>query len=162
MPSHGHFGFDLDRFCWKLIREGPDAVVYADSAGLILFWNRGAERIFGYSAKEAVGMSLDLIMPEHLRARHWAAYAETMRTGKTRYGEGDVLAVPALGKGGRRISIEFTIFPYHDRDGSVRGIGAILRDVTKRFEETKALRKEVVARQATPPNPSSGCRDFPR
>jgi hypothetical protein len=72
------------------------------------------------------------------------------------------LPSPRLARGGRRISIEFTIFPYHDRDGSVRGIGAILRDVTKRFEETKALRKEVVARQATPPNPSSGCRDFPR
>jgi PAS domain S-box-containing protein len=155
MLPHGHFGFDLDRFCWKLIHDGPDAIVYADSSGLILFWNHGAERIFGYSAKEAIGNSLDLIMPENLRARHWAAYGETMRTGKTRYGEGDVLAVPALGKGGKRISIEFTIFPYHDRDGSVRGVGAILRDVTKRFEETKALRKEAAARHATPPSPSS-------
>jgi len=162
MPPNGYFAFNIDRFCWKLVHEGPDAIVCADSSGLILFWNDGAERIFGYSAKEAIGSSLDLIIPENLRARHWAAYRETMRTGKTRYGEGDVLAVPALGKGGRRISIEFTIFPYHDRDGSVRGIGEILRDVTKRFEETKALRKEVVARQATPPNPSSGCRDFPR
>jgi len=110
MPPHGYFGFDIDRFCSKLVHEGPDAIVYADSSGLILFWNHGAERIFGYSAKEAIGSSLDLIMPENLRARHWAAYRETMRTGKTRYGEGDVLAVPALGKGGRRISIEFTIF----------------------------------------------------
>ena len=106
MLPHGHFGFDLDRFCWKLIHEGPDAIVYADSSGMILFWNHGAERIFGFSAKEAIGNSLDLIMPENLRARHWAAYGETMRTGKTRYGEGDVLAVPALGKGGTRISID--------------------------------------------------------
>ena len=111
MPPHGHFGFDTDRFSWKLIHEGPDAIVYADSGGLIRFWNHGAERIFGYSAKEAIGMSLDLIMPENLRARHWTAYGETMRTGKTRYGDGDVLAVPALAKGGRLISIEFTIFP---------------------------------------------------
>ena len=152
MPPNSHFGFDTDRFCWKLIHEGPDAIIYADSCGLIRFWNQGAERIFGYSAKEAVGSSLDLIMPENLRQRHWEAYRQTMRTGKTRYGDGDVLAVPALAKGGRRLSIEFSIFPYRHADGSWLGVGAILRDVTKRFEETKALRKAVSARQTTPPN----------
>jgi hypothetical protein len=83
-------------------------------------------------------------MPENLRQRHWTAYRETMRTGKTRYGDGDVLAVPALGKGGTRISIEFTIFPYRHADGTLQGVGAILRDVTKRFEETKALREEII------------------
>jgi hypothetical protein len=98
-------------------------------------------------------MSLDLIMPENLRARHWTAYRETIRTGKTRYGDGDVLAVPALGKGGRPLSIEFTIYPYRDADGSLMGVGAIIRDVTKRFEETKALRKAAAARQTTPPTP---------
>lgn len=154
MPPHGHFGFDTDRFCWKLIHEGPDAIIYADSGGLIRFWNHGAERIFGYSAKEANGMSLDLIVPENLRARHWTAYRETMRTGKTRYGDGDVLAVPALAKGGRLISIEFTIFPYRDTDGSLLGVGAILRDVTKRFEETKALRRAAATRQENPQSPS--------
>src|SRR5215211_1990816 len=147
MPTPDYVGFDIDRFCWTLVHDGPDAIVYADFGGLIRFWNHGAERIFGYSAKEAIGSSLDLIMPENLRDRHWTAYRETMRTGKTRYGDGDVLAVPALGKGGRRISIEFTIFPYHDRDGSLRGVGAILRDVTKRFEETKALRRAAAASQ---------------
>jgi PAS domain S-box-containing protein len=156
MSPNSHFGFDTDRFCWKLIHEGPDAIVYADFGGLIRFWNHGAERIFGYSEKEAIGMSLDLIMPENLRARHWAAYSETMRTGKTRYGDGDVLAVPALGKGDRPLSIEFTIFPYHDRDGSLRGVGAILRDVTKRFEEMKALRRAVSAQQTSSPSPLPG------
>jgi PAS domain S-box-containing protein len=155
MPPHGHFGFDTDRFCWKLTHEGPDAIVYADFGGLIRFWNHGAERIFGYSAKEALGLSLDLIMPENLRARHWTAYRETMRTGKTRYGDGDVLAVPALGKGGRPLSIEFSIFPYRDTDGSLLGVGAIIRDVTKRLEETKALRKAAATQQATPPKPTA-------
>jgi PAS domain S-box-containing protein len=149
MPPHSHFGFDTDRFCWKLIHEGPDAVVFADFGGLIRFWNQGAERIFGYSAKEAIGMSLDLIMPENLRARHWAAYGETMRTGKTRYGDGEVLTVPALAKGGRLISIEFSMFPYRDTHGSLLGVGAILRDVTKRIEEMKALRGAASAQQAT-------------
>jgi PAS domain S-box-containing protein len=149
MPPSRRFGFDTDRFCWKLIHEGPDATIYADSGGLIRFWNHGAERIFGYSAKEATGRSLDLIMPENLRARHWTAYGETMRTGKTRYGDGDVLSVPALAKGGRLIAIEFTIFPYRDTDGSLLGVGAILRDVTKRCEEVEALRKAASARQTT-------------
>jgi PAS domain S-box-containing protein len=128
MPPQGHFGFDADRFCWKLMHDGPDAIIYADFGGLIRFWNSGAERIFGYSASEASGKSLDIIMPENLRPRHWAAYGETMRTGKTRYGDGDVLAVPGVRKDGTRVSIEFSIFPYHDRDGSLRGVGAILRD----------------------------------
>ena len=162
MPTPEYFGFDTDRFCWTLVHDGLDAIVYADFGCLIRFWNRGAERIFGYSAKEAIGSSLDLIMPENLRERHWAAYGETMRTGKTRYGDGDVLAVPALGKGGTRISIEFTIFPYRHADGTLLGVGAILREVTKRFEETKALReevnalrKEVSTRHASPPNTST-------
>src|ERR1051325_11802133 len=122
MPTPDYVGFDIDRFCWILAHDVPDAIIYADFGGLIRFWNRGAERIFGYSAKEAIGSSLDLIMPENLRQRHWTAYRETMRTGKTRYGDGDILAVPALAKGGRLISVEFSMFPYRDTDGSLLGV----------------------------------------
>jgi PAS domain S-box-containing protein len=135
--------FDLDRFARTLVHEAPDAIVYADAQGLIRCWNRGAERIFGFRAAEALGQSLDLIIPERLRRRHWDGYAETMRTGKTRYGAGDLLAVPALRKDGARISVEFTILPFRDESGSMIGIGAILRDVTQRFEEMKALRKQL-------------------
>jgi len=138
---------DVDRFYRTLAREAPDAIVYADAAGLIAFWNKGAERIFGFSEAEAVGKSLDIIIPENLQKRHWDGFAETVRTGKTRYGTGDVLAVPALRKGGARISIEFTILPFSDRAGRMLGIAAILRDVTKRFEEMKALRKEAADRR---------------
>ena len=148
--SAGHIGLDSNRFCWTLVNDGPDAVIYADYGGLIRFWNRGAERIFGYSAAEASGRSLDIIIPENLRERHWVAYTETMKTGKTRYGDGDVLAVPALRKDGQRISIEFTILPYRDREGNLIGVAAVLRDVTKRFEEIRALRKELAARPAAP------------
>jgi PAS domain S-box-containing protein len=139
---------DLDRFAKILLREAPDAVIYADPQGLIQFWNTGAERIFGFSEAEALGRSLDLIIPENLRNRHWDGYATTMRTGKTRYGSGDLLAVPALRKDGTRISIEFTIVPFKDDNGTMVGIAAILRDVTKRFDEMKALRKQVAARDA--------------
>ncbi len=134
---------DVDRFYRTLVREAPDAIIYADAGGLVVFWTDAAERIFGFSEAEAVGKSLDIIIPETLRQRHWDGYAATMRTGKTRYGAGDVLAVPALRKGGARISIEFTIVPFADRTGRILGIAAILRDVTKQFEEMKALRKEL-------------------
>lgn len=137
---------DLESFSLTLVREAPDAIIYADAKGLIRFWNRGAEQIFGFGETEALGRSLDMIIPENLRKRHWDGYAETMRTGKTRYGAGDILAVPALRKDGARISVEFTIVPFRDRDGRMGGIAAILRDVTKRFEEMKVLRQQLAER----------------
>ncbi len=128
-------------FYETLAKEAPDAIVYADAEGKIRFWNRGAERIFGFSEAEALGQSLDIMIPERLRARHWEGYAQTMRTGATRYGAGDLLAVPAVRKDGTKISIEFTILPFRDEAGRMVGIASILRDVTKRFEEMKALRQ---------------------
>lgn len=139
----------VDRFYRTLVRDAPDAIIYADSQGVIAFWNKGAERIFGFSEAEAIGKSLDIIIPENLRRRHWDGFAETVRTGKTRYGAGDVLAVPALRKDGSRISIEFTILPFSDQAGRILGMAAILREVTKRFEELKALRKELAALRST-------------
>jgi len=132
-------------FYRTLAREVGDAIVYADAEGRIRFWNRGAEATFGFPEPEALGQSLDLIIPERQRERHWAGYAETMRSGKTRYGAGELLAVPALRKDGSRISIEFTILPVRDASGRMAGIAAIMRDVTKRFEELKALRKQLAA-----------------
>jgi PAS domain S-box-containing protein len=132
--------FDPDRFATELLNSMPDAVVYSDADGLIKFWNKGAERIFGFSKAEALGQSLDIIVPEKLRGRHWEGYNKTMETGATRYGGGDLLAVPAIRKDGSRLSIEFTIVPFHDDAGRMTGIAAIMRDVTARFEEMKALR----------------------
>lgn len=137
--------FDLTRFCVALTSGMADAVVYADAGGKIQFWNRGAERIFGFTEAEAIGQSLDIIIPEPLRQRHWTGYDQTMRTGTTRYGAGDMLAVPALRKDGQRISIEFTITPFHDDAGALAGIAAVLRDVTGRFEEMKRLRRDIRA-----------------
>ena len=138
---------DFDRFCRDLVNGAADAVIYADAAGAIRVWNRGAERIFGYAAEEALGASLDIIIPERLRARHWAGYDETLKTGRTRYGAGDLLAVPALRKDGATISVEFTIVPMVDEaTGRLSGIGAILRDVTARFNELKELRKRAAAK----------------
>ncbi len=138
---------DLDRFARTLVRDASDAIVYADARGVIRFWNRGAELIFGFAQAEALGQSLDIIIPENLRKAHWNGYDATMQTGQTRYGAGDLLSVPALRKDGTRISVAFTILPFHE-DGKIAGIAAILRDVTKQFEETKALRKLAHAQPA--------------
>jgi PAS domain S-box-containing protein len=132
-------------FAETLIAHMPDAVVYSDRDGAIRYWNGGAARMFGHTAEEAVGRSLDLIIPEGLRARHWDGYRETMRTGRTRYSDGQLLSVPAIRKDGRRISVAFTIVPITDENGALTGIVAIMRDVTVQFEETQALRKEIAA-----------------
>lgn len=139
---------DLPALFETLVQNAPDAIVYADAEGVIRFWNRGAERIFGFSAAEAVGRSLDIIIPENLRARHWQGYREVMKSGTSRYGAGDLLAVPGLHKDGRRVSLEFTIVPVRGADGRLAGIAAILRDVTKRFEEMKELRRRLAAAAA--------------
>lgn len=134
-------------FASALVRHAADAIVYADAKGVIRFWNDAAARIFGFAASEAIGQSLDLIIPENLRKRHWDGFEQTMRTGESRYGAGDLLAVPALRKDGARISVEFTIVPFHGDDGAMAGIGAIMRDVTQRFEEMRALRKQLADAQ---------------
>jgi PAS domain S-box-containing protein len=134
---------DIDRFYRTLVRDAPDAIIYADAQGVITFWNSSAQRIFGFAESDAIGKTLDIIIPENLRKRHWDGFSETVRTGKTRYGAGDVLAVPAVRKDGTRVSIEFTILPFADRTGRILGMAAILRDVTRRFEEMKNLRKEL-------------------
>jgi PAS domain S-box-containing protein len=139
--------FDIDRFSLTLVREAPDAIIFADAEGVIRFWNRGAERIFSFAEAEVLGKSLDVIIPDNLRVRHWQGFTATMRTGSTRYGAGEILAVPALRKDGRRISMEFTILPFRDNDGRIIGIAAMLRDVTARFEEMRALRRQIADRE---------------
>ena len=139
---------DIDDFRRRLVDEAPDAILISDADGIIRFWNSGASRIFGFTSQEAVGQSLDIIIPATLRARHWQGYAETIRTGQTRYGAGDLLAVPALRKDGTRISVEFSIVPYRDATGRMIGMGAIMRDVTSRFDELKTLRKAFAEREA--------------
>ena len=133
--------FDPVRFATTLIKAMADAVIYADAQGVVRFWNAGAERIFGFLEAEAVGQSMDIIIPQNLRQRHWDGFNRTMRTGESRYQSGALLAVPAIRKDGSRISIEFTIVPFRNDAGRMVGIAAIMRDVTERFEEMRALRK---------------------
>jgi PAS domain S-box-containing protein len=131
------------RLADSILASAGDAIVGTDREGIITLWNPGAERIFGYPANEAIGRSLDLIIPERLRAAHWQGWREVVATGRSRYGEGDLLSVPSVRKDGQRISVEFTIVPLKDDRGSLAGMAAVMRDVTKTFEETKALRQQL-------------------
>jgi PAS domain S-box-containing protein len=126
----------------NLVSAIGDAVVVSDSRGAIVLWNKAAERLFGYTEPEALGQSLDLIIPERLRNRHWEGYVKTMETGVTRYGT-DVLQVPAIDKSGRSFSIAFTVALLHWADNKVSGIAAVIRDDTRRFEKDRAQRKRI-------------------
>lgn len=125
-----------------LLASPSDAIVATDREGRIVFWNPGAERIFGFASQEAVGQSLDLIIPENLRARHWEGFRHVMQTGESRYGHGDLLSVPGMTREGRRISVEFTIVMLRDLE-QITGTVAVMRDVTKRFEEVRELKRKL-------------------
>jgi PAS domain S-box-containing protein len=124
------------------VQAAGDAIVAARPDGSIVLWNRAAERIFGYTEQDAVGQSLDLIIPERLRVRHWEGYRRVMQTGETRYGA-EVLRVPAVHKDGRRLSIAFTVALLYSPEHEVQAIVAIIRDETSRWEEERALRQRL-------------------
>src|SRR3954468_18439450 len=126
-----------------LLHSASDAIIATDRDGRITFWNPGAERIFGFTAGEATGQSLDMIIPENWGPRHWSGFRHTMVTGTSRYGHGDLLSVPGLTKEGRRISVEFTIVLLRNEALAVTGTVAVMRDVTKRFEELRELKRRL-------------------
>jgi PAS domain S-box-containing protein len=139
MADPGH-----EWLCRTIVDNTPDAVIFSDSEGKIRLWNAGAEAIFGYSAKEALGQSLDIIIPENLRGRHWEGYNKTMATGQTKYGK-ELLAVPGIRKDGSRISLEFSIVMVKDENGKLLGPAAVLRDVTARWKKEKELKDRLAA-----------------
>ena len=127
----------------QIVADAADAILYAERDGVIRYWNAGAERVFGFSAAEAIGRNLDVIVPERLRDRHWKGWDHVLETGVSRYGAGETLSVPATRKDGSTVSVDFTIVVLRDEAGKILGFGAILRDVTARFEREKALGKRL-------------------
>jgi PAS domain S-box-containing protein len=123
----------------RIVAEIGDAVMFADREGVVRLWNRGAEEMFGWTAEEMIGRSMDPIIPERLRPRHWEGWEKVMASGVTRYGK-DVLAVPAARKDGAPLSIEFTIALHRDASGAIAGASAVIRDVTARWKREKELR----------------------
>jgi len=131
----------------QLVEAVGDGVVVCDAGGAITVWNPAAERIFGFRESEALGRSLDLIIPERQRQRHWDGYHKTMDTGETRYGN-DVLRVPALHKDGRPLSIAFTVALLRTPDNKVSSIIAVVRDETARWTEERDLRRRLAELEA--------------
>jgi PAS domain S-box-containing protein len=127
----------------QLVAGAGDAIMVCDASGAITLWNRAAERIFGFTEAEALGQSLDMIIPQRQRQRHWEGYHKTMATAVTKYGA-DLLRVPALHKDGHTLSIAFTVTMLFSADHKVTGIAAIVRDESQRFAEDRELRKRLL------------------
>jgi len=133
--------------CEGIVDQSSVAIVFGDREGVIQLWNAGAETMFGWTAGEAIGKSMDMIIPEKHRPRHWEGYDRVMATGITKYGH-SMLAVPALTKDGRRISVEFNVVLLKDAGGQVLGIAATMQDVTARWERDKAFHARLAELEA--------------
>lgn len=136
-----------EQLCQRIVDESPIAIVFADRDGVIHLWNSGAESMFGYKAGEVLGQTMDFIIPVRHRAKHWEGFRRTMETGITKYGR-QVLAVPAIAKDGRRISIEFNVALLRAPTGEVLGAAATIQDVTARWERDKALKERLTLAEA--------------
>ncbi|OGU14517.1 MAG: histidine kinase [Geobacteraceae bacterium GWC2_53_11] len=131
----------------SIVAASSDAIMFSDREGIIRLWNSGAEKMFGFSSEEALGQSLDLIIPENLRGRHWDGYGRVMESGSSRYST-DLLSAPALRKDGTRISTEFSMVMVKDDAGHMLGVAAIIRDVTARWQREKELKERIKALEA--------------
>lgn len=126
----------------QLVECVGDAIIVADAHEKIVLWNPAATRIFGYLEEEALGNTLDLIVPERQLQKHNEGYSHSMETGTTRYGT-SLLKVPAKHKDGSMLSIAFTVGMLFDAAGKANGVVAIIRDETERFAQDRALKKRL-------------------
>lgn len=126
----------------QLVEAVGDAVMAADASGAITLWNPACERIFGHTEAEAMGKSLDMIIPQRQQQRHWDGFAKTMASGKTKYGT-TVLRVPAVHKDGHSLSIAFSVAMLFTPEQKVDSIVAVVRDESAKFAEDRALRKRL-------------------
>lgn len=125
-----------------LLDQGPDAVIFAGTDGLIAYWNAAAERIFGHSGAEAIGQSLDLVIPEQYREAHWTAYDRALADGDTKY-RGQSLATRSVRADGQQIYVELSFGIIKDADGASIGAIATARDITERFTADREMRRRL-------------------
>ena len=129
-----------DGLAARILEESPDAILVCDVDGVVRYWNQGAERVFGFRREDVLNRSLNIIIPDRFRDRHWAGWKAAMSSGVTRYNDGELLGVPALHQDGRQISIEFSIQLVNGAGGHPEWVVAFVRDVTERYIREKALR----------------------
>jgi PAS domain S-box-containing protein len=120
-----------------ILEQTADALVFADRDGNIVRWNEAAGSLFGYTAAEAVGRSLDLIIPDHLRAAHWRGFRAAMASGATRLA-GRPAVTRAIHKSGSKLYVEMTFSVVKDDAGTVVGSVAIARDATERVQRERS------------------------
>jgi PAS domain S-box-containing protein len=135
-----------EAIAWQI----PDAVIFADVDGVIRFWNRGAEAVFGFAADEALGHSLDLIIPERFRPAHWTAFRRAVDDRRTRLGS-QVRTTRSIHKDGRTLYVDLSFGLVIDAAGRVAGAVAVGRDCTERYAGEKALRQRLAELEAARP-----------
>lgn len=130
--------------CTAIVQQAWEAVIFADRAGHIRLWNHGAEAIFGFSAEEAIGASLDIIVPERFRSAHWSGFHQAIESGHTRHG-GEVRMTRGLHKDGRRLYVELSFGLITTPAGEVAGSLAIGRSGNERFAKDAGLQAQIAA-----------------
>jgi PAS domain S-box-containing protein len=134
----GELGENNSSLAESILEQTADAVIYADETGTIRRWNHAAAALFGYSAAEALGQGLDLIIPEHLRAAHWQGFEAAMTKGVMKL-QGRPTLTRATHQTGRKLYVEMTFaLVYGQAGGPARGAVAVARDVTERAEQQRA------------------------
>lgn len=138
----------LDTLASGIVKAIPEAIIYADLEGRVRYWNRGAEEIFGFSADEAMGQSLDLIIPERMRQAHWDGYNKALKLGDTYSGRGSRVTRGLHKEEGRPLYVDMSFAIVKDNSGQVVGSLAVARDATERFTAEKEMRKQIAALSA--------------
>ena len=137
----------------RIVSEAPDALIFADREGVIRTWNGAAERIFGFTASDALGQSLDLIIPEAFRENHWRGFDRALADGDTKY-RGQVLPTRATRAAGPDIYVELSFAMLHGPGGDVTGALAQARDITERFERDRTMRRRLRELEQAGPKPA--------
>ncbi|RYE71812.1 MAG: PAS domain S-box protein [Oxalobacteraceae bacterium] len=144
-----HATFDTGDVASAILAGMQEAVICADLNGIIQVWNHGAETVFGFTSEEAVGQSVDIIIPEKLRAAHWAGFNKAVE-------HGDILSAPGarmtrgLKKNGEQLYVEMSFAMVKSQTGEVIGSIAVARDATERFLADRAARQQAAAVAARP------------
>jgi len=129
-------------FASEIIQGMSDALIFSDREGITRVWNPGAEALFGFTAEEAVGQSIDLIIPEAMREMHWKGYHRAVSEGKTRYGRRSMVT-RALTKNGETVYVDISFALVFHEDGSVAGSVAVASDANERYLKEREMKKRL-------------------
>jgi PAS domain S-box-containing protein len=125
-----------------IVEQTADAIIFADRQGVIRLWNPAAEAVFGFSADEVIGQSLDRIIPERLRPAHWKAFHQAIEAGCTRLGR-QARLTRSVHKTGARLYVDLSFAIVRDAAGEVAGSVAVARDATDRYAAETTIRKRL-------------------